>query len=355
MDTKLLEEYIENTYEELADLGKSEPGKTFLARNRLTGKIVIKKYVPVQNGIVYEKIKSIEHRNLSRIYEVYNCDKNCIVIEEYISGETLEEQLSRLKVLPENTVYIYLVQILEALEQIHKEGIVHRDLTPSNIIVSTDNVIKLIDFGIARNEKENQTKDTTILGTVGYASPEQFGFCQTDGRTDIYAVGILLNVMLKGKLPNEQLTDNKRYREIIEKCTQIDPAKRYGSVKEIFQELRVSDRSIIPGFRSGKKGYNIAAVIGYSLTFLYMAGMLGECSGNIQAFFLEGISLILYLVIPFLLLSDFGRWSKNIKLFSGISSDLLIAIRIDISIVSLYCGILVENYARYTIMGLPKK
>lgn len=355
MNKNLFEEYIEDTYEELAELGRAEVGKTFLARNRINGKIVIKKYIPVQSGIVYEKIKGIEHPNLSHIYEVCNVDENCIVIEEYISGETLEEQLLRLKVLPDETVYSYLIQILEALEQIHNLGIVHRDLTPSNILISTDNVIKLIDFGIARNEKENQTKDTMILGTVGYASPEQFGFCQTDGRTDIYAVGILLNVMLKGKLPNEQMTENVRFRKIVEKCTQIDPDKRYGTVKEILQELKHKDISVIPGFRSGNKWCSVTAVIGYFMMFIYAMSMLGDCMGNVWAFLLEGISLILYLGIPFFLISNFGRWDKKIKPFSFMPVEVRITIRIISGIIFLYYGALLEDYARYTIMGITPK
>ena len=116
-----------------------------------------------------------------------------MVTEEYISGETLDEKLHRQGVMPPELVKYYIRQLLEALEQIHAQGIVHRDISPKNVLISTDGVVKLLDFDIARRRKQNQNADTTILGTVGFASPEQYGFLQTDATADIYALGVLMN------------------------------------------------------------------------------------------------------------------------------------------------------------------
>lgn len=137
----------------------------------------------------------LNHPNIPKIYEIFQNEDDGIIIEEFISGETLESKLEN-GFLPEEKVIKYSVQILNALQEIHQRNIIHRDITPSNILISSDDVIKLIDFGISRNWKENQKKDTNILGTVGYASPEQFGFQQTDITTDFYALGVLINVML---------------------------------------------------------------------------------------------------------------------------------------------------------------
>ena len=364
---ELYTKYIADTYQELTELGSGETGKTFLARHRGNGKIVVKKRIPLQTGAVYEKIKRIHHPNLARIYEVCYDEKFCTVIEEYISGETLEEKLEELKVLPEETVTDYLIQILQGVGKVHEQGIVHRDLTPANILISTDYVVKLIDFGIARNPKENQKKDTLILGTVGYASPEQFGFLQTDNRTDIYAIGILLNKMLTGKLPNEQLTENKKYRKIVEKCIQIDPEKRYKTVEEIQKELGKNEdsreeklkepgekeTSVWPGFRSNVKWHRVVGIIGYVLMGIYSIASLAECSRSLETFAMELAALITYVGFTFLIASNFGRWDSRWKPFSRMTKEVRVTIRVIASLVTFYFGMLLENYVRYTILGLP--
>ena len=146
-----------------------------------------------------------------------------MILEEYISGETLDEKLRRYGTMPPELVGNYAQQLLEVLEQIHAQGIVHRDISPKNILISTDGVVKLLDFDISRQWKMNRNADTTILGTVGFASPEQYGFLQTDATADIYAVGVLMNVMLEGVLPNVRLTGKKPFQGIIKKCIEIDP------------------------------------------------------------------------------------------------------------------------------------
>ena len=359
-NNELYLKYIEEMYEELTELGSSEMGKTFLAKHRGSGKIVVKKQIPVQTGKVYEKVKEIHHPNLAKIYDVCYGKESCIVIEEYISGDTLEEKLEELKVFPKETAENYLVQILQGLREVHRQGVVHRDLTPANILISTDNVVKLIDFGIARNPKENQKKDTFILGTVGYASPEQFGFLQTDNRTDIYAIGILLNKMLTGKLPNEQLTENEKFRKIVKKCIQIDPEKRYVTVDEILSKLGVgkgsgkSDASIWPGFRSGVKWRRIVGVIGYALLALCTVVPLVDYGKSLETLGLELIAVIIYVWITFFIASNFGRWDRRWKPFASMPKEVTITIRVIASITSFYLGMLLENYVRYTMLGLPR-
>ena len=157
-------------------------------------------------------------------------------------------------------------------------------------------MLKLIDFGISRSKKEGQSQDTTLLGTVGYAAPEQFGFGQTDERTDIYATGVLLNVLLTGSLPKDDLPFDPRYRQIVLKCTSLSPADRYSSVSELksqimaikptwtYQEEIVEQAAKaprkdslirrffrhVPGFRTGNPGKMIVAIIGYFLMILFV-------------------------------------------------------------------------------------
>ena len=114
-------------------------------------------------------------------------------------------------------------------------GAVHRDIKPENIILRGSDAV-LIDFDASRLCKAENTTDTQIMGTTGYAAPEQYGFSQTDARADIYALGILLNEMLTKQHPSRQLAEGK-FRPIIEKCTRINADQRYTTATELITAL----------------------------------------------------------------------------------------------------------------------
>ena len=126
------------------------------------------------------------HPNFPVIAEI----QDDFYIMEYIEGKTLEEALSGDVFLKEKAKELIL-QLLDAVELLHKFSIVHRDIKPENIIISCDGTLKLIDFDIARKIVNLKDRDTEILGTAGYAAPEQYGFTQTDERSDIYAIGLV--------------------------------------------------------------------------------------------------------------------------------------------------------------------
>ncbi len=181
---------------------------------------------------VYEFLCSIRQENLPCIYEVLDTDDGQIVLEEYLDGITLSEAL-------EITKYRYtdakkvLRSLCRALDCLHENGYVHRDIKPQNIMLTKENRAVLIDFNASR--KVSNQQDTQILGTVGYASPEQI-LAQSDARADIYALGVLLNVMLTGKHPSQQVARGKAGK-IVRKCTMTTPADRYQSVKKLFKAL----------------------------------------------------------------------------------------------------------------------
>ncbi len=129
-----------------------------------------------------------------------------------------------------------LKQLCLALTVLHQNGIVHRDVKPENVMVSDEGRVVLIDFSISRKVIPGGS-DTQILGTVGYAAPEQLGLSQSDGRTDIYAMGVLYNVMLTGKHPSVELARGKAGR-IIRKCTAVNPDDRYQTSEKLLQTLR---------------------------------------------------------------------------------------------------------------------
>ena len=158
--------------------------------------------------------------------------------------------------------------------------IVYRDLKAENVMLTMDGKIKLVDFDISRKYQEGKKRDTRLLGTAEYAAPEQFGYFQTDQRTDIYAFGVLFNYMLTAKFPVELVTEGI-YGEVIRKCTEMEPGKRYQSVDEILDLLPqekdnlITDIKVegtktekelswrIPGFRTGTFWKMLLAVLGY--------------------------------------------------------------------------------------------
>lgn len=124
---------------------------------------------------------------------------------------------------------------VSALFFLHSKGFVHRDLKPDNIMVDKNGRVVLIDFNTSRKETP-QKKDTEIMGTAGYASPEQIGTSKSDSRTDIYSAGVLLNVLITGVHPSEKIPRGKLGR-IIRKCTNINPDSRYQNVQALRNAL----------------------------------------------------------------------------------------------------------------------
>ncbi len=121
------------------------------------------------------------------------------------------------------------------MEILHRDNIIHRDVKPENILVDKNGRVCLIDFNAARR-LSGASHDTEIMGTIGYAAPEQMGLMQSDPRTDIYAVGILLNVLLTGRHPSEQLARG-RLGAVVKKCTDIQPSERYPSAEALYRAL----------------------------------------------------------------------------------------------------------------------
>ena len=359
----LHEEYIGSTYRELTHLGRKEGAGAVLVQHRGSGRIAVKKIVSAESAGIYQRLRELEHPNIARIYEICRDERGSTIIEEFVSGETLEMKLDD-GPLPEDKVIKYAAQILDALQELHKRNIIHRDITPSNVLVSSDDVVRLIDFGISRNWKADQKKDTAILGTVGYAAPEQFGFQQTDITADFYALGVLINVMLTGQLPAEKRAENKKLAKIIQKCIQMDPAKRYQAAAKIRRDLTGSDTlsvqreekkdiSVLPGFRSNVLWKKIIGTAGCVLMAIYAAGSAVESMANGKAFLLETAALLL-LLLSFLVGSNFARWDRKMPVFRNLPKEVCIVIRVTVCLFLFLAAIEMEDYVRFTILKLPR-
>lgn len=184
----------------------------------------------------YKRLLPVKSEFIPEIYEVSYDGRNVLVLEEYIDGDSLEELMEGV-VFTEKETRKVAQDICKGLYVLHQKGIVHRDVKPSNvkIRVGSDQAV-LLDFDSSRIMKENRNRDTVVLGTTGFAAPEQYGISQTDGRADIYALGVLMNMMLTGKHPSEQLAEGKLGR-VVSKCTMVNPEKRYKNVLRLMEAL----------------------------------------------------------------------------------------------------------------------
>lgn len=205
-------------------------------------------------------IAVLNHPNIVRVYDVSFGDMIQYIVMEYIDGITLKEYIDMQKVLDWKEVVHFTTQILKALQHAHENGIVHRDIKPHNIMLLQDGTIKVTDFGIARfSSNATRTMTEQAIGSVHYIAPEQARGEKTDGKTDIYSVGVMMYEMLTGKLPFDadsavsvalmQLQANaKRPREInpdipegLEEITikamQKNPDDRYHSAVEMLSDI----------------------------------------------------------------------------------------------------------------------
>lgn len=205
-------------------------GKISLVYDKVGKQFYIMKERDLKTAEIYRRLKDIKSPYLPEIYHAIESDGKFFIVEEFIQGRTLYEILIHNNGLDEKNSADILKQVCNALKILHAQKIIHRDIKPSNIIVTKTGSVKLIDFNIARIVKENRENDTNFLGTRGYAPPEQYGFGQTDSRSDIYSLGITIQEIL-GENYEGYL------KKILAKCTELNPDNRYQSVEEILADI----------------------------------------------------------------------------------------------------------------------
>lgn len=228
-----LSEQLRAEFEEVRLLKERPRGSVRLIRHRTTGKqFILRRFTG--NGEVYQKLLTRSCPHLPLIYEAAEQDGENIVIEEFIQGDTLDLLLRGALFSPQETRRI-IRQLCHGLWVLHSMAAVHRDIKPENVILRENGAV-LIDFDAARLHKPEAEADTQILGTTGFAAPEQYGLSQSDARTDIYSLGVLMNVMLTGEHPSKRLAEGRMGR-VIQRCTQVNPAKRYRDVLHLMEAI----------------------------------------------------------------------------------------------------------------------
>ena len=226
-------EAVTTEYDTLRVLKQSPRGTVSVVRHKKSGtRYVFRRYSG--SGEVYRRLLPVLCPHLPQIMEAAEQDGQTAVLEEYVQGDTLAELLMGAR-LTEREARQVTMQLCQAPHVLHSMGAVHRDVKPENVILRGSDAV-LIDFDAARIYKDESESDTQVLGTTGFAAPEQYGIFQSDERADIFSLGVLLNIMLTGKHPSREMTAGKMGR-IVRKCTMTAPEQRYQSARALMEVL----------------------------------------------------------------------------------------------------------------------
>lgn len=302
-------------YREIALLNENH--RVWLVQHTETQKIYVKKALEVYDLQVYRYLQQNPQPGIPRIFQLIQGDGPLFVIEEYISGRSLKEILEEKGTLPVPEAISTLFQLCGILRPLHalSPPIIHRDIKPSNLILTPQNQLFLVDFNAAKAVSPGKGQDTVLIGTAGYAAPEQYGFSPSQPTADIYALGVLLHEMLTGRLPSPP-TYQGPLAPVINKCLAMEPSRRFQSVDELARALhrrwphhlegQSGRRSWLPpGLRSGRLWRISLGVLWYLL-------LLSMCS-SIQLKEGTRATLIVFRTGTFLIFLFETLWLGNYR------------------------------------------
>lgn len=231
-------------YRELTVL--DEKKNIVLVQDIRNSELCVKKTLDIYSRDVYEQLASVRIEGVPAVKECVADDGKLIVVEEYVQGRSLKQVLDEHGLLNEEQAYEIAVQLVDILVRLHQlePAIVHRDIKPSNIIIEKNGHVNLIDFNAARHVNADKNEDTRMLGTVYFAAPEQFGFGQSDKRTDIYGLGATINYIMTGDKPGAGIAECI-FSDILKKCLMVDAKDRYQSAEELRGVLDMLNYSIV--------------------------------------------------------------------------------------------------------------
>ncbi|MDQ0231475.1 serine/threonine-protein kinase [Metabacillus malikii] len=288
MDLKIGQLFDEK-YKILNVLGKGGMGKVYLAQNVKLGTLWAIKQVykrpdsPVDFLAEPNIMKKLNHPSLPRIFDIIDDDNSIFIVLDYVEGVSLDKELRTVGHFSEQEVVEWAKQICDVYIYLHEHKpnpIIYRDMKPSNLMKAPDGTIKVIDFGIAREYKEESAGDTQILGTPGYAAPEQRQ-SQTSERSDIYSLGVTLYHLVTGLSPSSiyefkpirdlDATLSEGLEEILEKMLRNDPAERYQSARELLDDLQnIEKKSTIYKKARQKRRINLVSSLVSLCLFSYL-------------------------------------------------------------------------------------
>lgn len=235
---------LDASYRTIRVLAQGPGGTTELVRSA-QGAVLVRKHVPlaIANPKAWMTLAQIKSPLLPHVEALYEMPGELVIVLTYVDGITLEELVGSTGAIEPTTAARYLCDLCEAVSLLHARGVIHRDLSPGNVVIAGDRA-RIIDLGNARVHEEGARKDTTTLGTFGFAAPEQFGFAQTDARSDVYSLGSLLGYMLTGVRPDEPGFESALAQEssgpavlraAVLRAREFEPSQRFQSVSELAQ------------------------------------------------------------------------------------------------------------------------
>ncbi|MGY3778930.1 serine/threonine-protein kinase [Isobaculum melis] len=239
-------------YKEIEPLNQKENSPILVRHLQSNEFFVRKKYDPSLSKRLIQ-LKKVNHPNLPKIKEIVLQNNHLWIFEEYIHGKNLTDILKAVPALKTEEILEIGISVAEALTALHEEKLIHRDVKPGNIMITTDGVVKLIDFDALRFYDDSKNTDTVNLGTIGFASPEQFGFAQSDERSDIYSLGVVLNVCSARRYPKNGITTDPILATIITKATKLDPDDRYENMLEMTNALLQVKKASFPAVQSAQQ------------------------------------------------------------------------------------------------------
>ena len=305
-----------------------------IVRNIYSGKLMIKRFSDPSSIEIMRRLCGVRNKNLMQIYDADIIGGLCVTLGEYVNGITLAYSVKQRGLFTEREAASIITSVCNGLKALHQNNIVHRDINPNNVMIDQTGCVKIIDYDISRTVKADQNRDTEIMGTPGYTAPEQFGFQQTNEKADIYSCGVLLNFLLTGRLPNEQMYQGT-LSMVIERCMELDPNNRYVNIDHL-RAVLTNDRKYIklmnnneiesmrfrplPGYRSKRffpKLITTIAIILYFfglITFVaYIFSPEYHTKHSIQHIFALVYFTILvfgfFTLFPYLLFGDVGKYS----------------------------------------------
>lgn len=226
------EKYKLSTYEVVEVIKQTDASVVEIVRNTIDEKKYIKKTYPSDKRVIFNILAKIDSSFIPKIYEIF-FGTDTIVIEEYVEGKTIKQLIEENHNFTKKEINYVFSSLIDAIDALHKNNIIHRDIKPENIIVKENGKAVLIDYSIARVYSDKHNGDTDLLGTVGYAAPEQFGFSQTDYRSDIYALGMTVKDFTNKKSLPRQLIN------VIKHCCEFDPSRRFQTIPQLKRNLRI--------------------------------------------------------------------------------------------------------------------
>lgn len=226
-------------------LKESEDSSTFLVKETVTGILCVLKWGRnrqaefLRNEMeIMEKMADRKLSGIPKTYRIFEENGEVYLVREYIEGMSLAQMVLQKGGISEAEICRISRKICQTAEQFQNpdEPMIHRDIKPENIVVTPGGEVVFIDFGTMRSYKKDGSRDTFVVGTRGTAAPEQYGYTQTDQRTDVYAIGQTMLYMVSESYEMNQLSEcavSRRMKKIIEKACSFEPDKRYGDAAQL--------------------------------------------------------------------------------------------------------------------------